>query len=427
MKKILLATLMLTLVVCSSKSIPVQLDETVQAYLTTKRLAVSDSLLQAVKQSGVQADAVYDILQKGILYPPMTSGAQAVDLLNSDGRVRSLGILVPQNYDPTRAYPLMVWLHGGVNGVHPHKGTYAYRSFMRDSLTTDRFIISITGEKGATWFDAQGFDNINQGVQYIKQHYHIDDNRVVLAGISDGGTGGYFQGVLNAGPYAGFVCMSSYPAMMAKMKMPMYMHNMRHSSWFIIHTGKDRLYPQSIVKEYVKFFSYMQIPLAGKFYRDKGHDLGGFRDDALPAVYAWMDTLSRVVPDTINWSADRIEAGRLEWIQMEDLGPSPHDFNFAPTEPALKKFSISSPYSSRIRAIRTGNTVRIFSNNVRKFSLLIAPDQFDLQQKIEVYANGALVFNSKVSTDATWMLRDFKQYRDRTRIYTARLLINLME
>ena len=43
------------------------------------------------------------------------------------------------------------------------------------------------------WSDAQ-VDNLRGILDAVKRTYNVDENRVVLSGVSDGGTGAYFVG-----------------------------------------------------------------------------------------------------------------------------------------------------------------------------------------------------------------------------------------
>ena len=74
---------------------------------------------------------------------------------------------------------------------------------------------------------------------------------------------------------------------------------------------------------------------------------------------------------------------------------------------------------------RRGNEVEVFTSGVRKFTLLLSPSQFNLDEIIRVRANGRVVFEGrvpkKIETLMNWALID----RDRTMLYLSELTIDL--
>jgi hypothetical protein len=81
--------------------------------------------------------------------------------------------------------------------------------------------------------------------------------------------------------------------------------------------------------------------------------------------------------------------------------------------------------TGRIELERRGNEVQVATSGVRKFTLLLSPSQFNLNESIRVSVNGHVVFEGRVprrtETLVEWALRD----RDRTMLYLAELTIDL--
>jgi hypothetical protein len=81
--------------------------------------------------------------------------------------------------------------------------------------------------------------------------------------------------------------------------------------------------------------------------------------------------------------------------------------------------------TGRVELERKGNEVEVWTSGVRRFTLLLSPSQFNLDQAIRVTANGRVVFEGTVpkrtETLVEWALRD----RDRTMLYLAELSIDL--
>lgn len=101
-------------------------------------------------------------------------------------------LYVPESYEPTRARPLVVAMHGGSgNG-----GAFLW-SWLREARTRD-FILLAPTAAGSTWSllepDVDG-DNIDRMVTEVAGRWSIDPARMLLTGMSDGGTFTYVLGL----------------------------------------------------------------------------------------------------------------------------------------------------------------------------------------------------------------------------------------
>jgi hypothetical protein len=79
--------------------------------------------------------------------------------------------------------------------------------------------------------------------------------------------------------------------------------------------------------------------------------------------------------------------------------------------------------SGRVDLRRTGNRVDARTRGVAAFTLLLSPDQFDLDRPVTVVVNGRTVFDGIVQRDVrtllTWAARD----NDRTMLFAGALQI----
>jgi membrane-associated protease RseP (regulator of RpoE activity) len=83
--------------------------------------------------------------------------------------------------------------------------------------------------------------------------------------------------------------------------------------------------------------------------------------------------------------------------------------------------------SGRVDLVRVGNRVNVTSRGVGAFTLLLSPDQFDMDRAVTVVANGRTVFEGLVRKDIrtllTWAARD----NDRTMLFAAELHVNVAQ
>ena len=79
--------------------------------------------------------------------------------------------------------------------------------------------------------------------------------------------------------------------------------------------------------------------------------------------------------------------------------------------------------SGRIDLIRTGNRVEAKSRGVAAFTLLLSPDQFDLNRAVTVVVNGRTVFDGIVQSDIRTLLKWATRDNDRTMLFAAELRV----
>lgn len=77
----------------------------------------------------------------------------------------------------------------------------------------------------------------------------------------------------------------------------------------------------------------------------------------------------------------------------------------------------------RVELEQRRNTVTAFTRGVRRFTLLISPEQFDFTQPITVIVNGVTAFDGRVEPDVATLLRWAAADQDRTALYGAALEI----
>jgi hypothetical protein len=79
--------------------------------------------------------------------------------------------------------------------------------------------------------------------------------------------------------------------------------------------------------------------------------------------------------------------------------------------------------SGRIDLIRTGNRVDAKSRGVAAFTLLLSPDQFDLNRAVTVVVNGRTLFDGIVQRDIRTLLKWAARDNDRTMLFAAELQV----
>ena len=95
-----------------------------------------------------------------------------------------------------------------------------------------------------------------------------------------------------------------------------------------------------------------------------------------------------------------------------------------PAPPARQAFPHPEP-SGRVQLARDGNDILVVTRGVRRYTLLLSPEQFDFTQPVRVTTNEVLSFEGMVEPSPETLLRWAARDRDRTMLFGAELDIEV--
>ena len=91
-----------------------------------------------------------------------------------------------------------------------------------------------------------------------------------------------------------------------------------------------------------------------------------------------------------------------------------------PAPPGRTAFPRPAP-AGRVQLLRNGNEIAVATRGVRRYTLLLSPEQFDFSQPIRVTTNDLPSFEGVVEPDPAVLLRWAARDRDRTMLFGAEL------
>jgi hypothetical protein len=331
---------------------------------------------------------------------------------------------VPQAYDPSRKYQVRFQLHGGVMRAE---------SSLRGDGTVrlagaEQIYVMPAGWNDAPWWSDAQVGSLRAILEDVKRDYNVDENRVVVSGVSDGGTGAFYVAMRDTTPYAAFLPLNGYvlvlrnPAL--EIRASLFLNNLRNKPLYIVNGGKDPLYPIDGVEPSIAYMNGLGVAITYRPQPDAGHDTSwwpALKDD----FERFVETHPRVpLPDTLTWEvSDTRTLNRAHWLVIDALGASPSDGGLDEPNVSGGQRVFPNPKSGRVDLVRKGNTVTASTRGVKEFTLLLSPDQFDFAQNVVVRVNGRAAFDARVErsvdTLRKWAARD----NDRTMLFAAEIKI----
>lgn len=391
---------------------------------------------EAFRRAGATIDDVVSGLEAGRPYSSEVRKGQVDQTRRgTDGTPHPYRLLVPPTYDPGRSYEVRVYLHGGVGRPAWGSGGRWWRDSQRLEHK-DQIAVFPAAWSGSQWWEASQAENLDAILHRLKRTYNVDDNRIHLFGISDGGTGVWFQAFRNPTPWATFLPFIGHPAVLSNRRMgtdgDMFVRNLVNRPFFVVTGDHDRLYPTSSVVPFLLLFQEAGAKLYHRPQADGGHDVRFWESEA-PYIEAFLQAHPRdPLPDRLWWETERTDRyHRLHWLVVDELGEVEGESRLeawnslsSETESTAEAFPRRGA-SGRLEAQREGNTFHIRSEGVRSFTLLLAPKEIDFARPVRVEVNNHTLFSGKVEASLEPLLQWAFRDQDRSMLFTAELEIEI--
>lgn len=411
------------------------LDAALQAFWDATDVPAAERAGRAIVALGPSASEMYGRLTRGRTYQARPTGG--VELPT---RIRGVAhdnvVEIPRGYDPRRAWPLRVTLHGGVGREAPAPGDPPARPLRDRTPIEGEIVLHPRAWSESAWWTPGQVDNVARLIARVRRDYNVDESRTYVTGISDGGTGVYFLAMRDATPWAACLPLNGHPAVIANPDTgadgQLHAGNAVNCPMRAVNGGLDPLYPAASVAPLIEMFRRAGGPVEFQVYPGAGHNVNWWPDER-PRYEAFLAAHRREAhPGRISWETERTDRyHRFRWLVIDGLGRRPSDVAledvnaFSPTPGLERRLFDRARASGRVDAVRRGNRFEVTTRGVRTFTLLLSPDVIDFAEPVRVIVNGRLahdhVVQQDVSTLVAWAARD----QDRTMLYTASLQISV--
>jgi pimeloyl-ACP methyl ester carboxylesterase len=380
-------------------------DSDTQEELKERILARPDATLEQVTE----------IIQSGEDYANVSVGIFPGQRIRIKGQTYSYGLYVPQSYDPSVSFPLIICLHGaGFSG-----DSYLERWVPR--LKQGYILACPTISRGA-WWTRQGEDLVFATLHAVRARYHIDPDRVFLTGMSNGGIGAWIIGMHHAEVFAGVAPMASgidevlYP----------FLDNLKQTSVYVIHGAQDQVMPVWLSRKLVKEMKRRNISHVYREHNRSHPHAGGhfFPREELPGLIQWFDQQRRnPLPSKLTVVRDATHLESFLWVRIDAT-----DRIAAFTDDLIDSQDeyIKKGIYARLQAeITEQNRIVVNTHRIRKFSLFLNKELVDLSAPVTVETNGRISFHGKVSPNLTTLLHQARLRQDPRLISPVQLVIDV--
>jgi phospholipase/carboxylesterase len=209
---------------------------------------------------------------------------ETVGLFHEGGEPGARGgysLYVPEYYAPSRAWPLVVALHGGAGN-----GRGFLWSWLRDARAHGAILAAPTAV-GDTWA-LQGEDrdtpNLARLVHDIRARWRIDPKRLLLTGMSDGGTFSYVSGLEAGSPFTHLApAAAAFHPMLAAFADA---DRLRGLPIHIAHGVHDWMFPVDMAREARATLAAAGARVTYREVEDLAHC---YPVELNPDILAWMD------------------------------------------------------------------------------------------------------------------------------------------
>jgi poly(3-hydroxybutyrate) depolymerase len=387
-------------------------------------------LVPDIVRSGVTFDEASRRLKAGRPYAANVPKGIVRSSYQAGGREFFYAVNVPDSYDPAQRYQVRIQLHGGVSREsNKPRGDGSIGAL----AGAEQIYILPTAWADAMWWSPAQLENLNTILDTVKRTYNVDENRVVLSGVSDGGTGAFYLAMKATTPFASFLPLNGSMLVLRSEDLAVgdvFPTNLRNKPFFIVNGGRDPLYPTSHVGPYVEHLKAKGVDIVYKPQPSGVHNTAWW-----PEVKDSFEAFVRghprsPLPETLTWETSGTPYdNRAHWLVIDKLGPNSRkdpelsDVNLL-TDGGPMLFDNTRP-SGRVDLARSGNTVTASARGVAEFTLLLSPDAFDFSKPVKVEANGRVVFNGRVDPSVATLLKWAARDNDRTMLFAAELTVKL--
>ena len=229
-------------------------------------------------------DALLGRIEAGMRAVAGADDAPVIGMMNANNSRKERGgfsLYVPEYYTPGEAWPLVVALHGGSG----HGADFLW-TWLREARSRGFILLSPTARDGTWSLMGEDIDAgpIHQMVEYVCEHWNVDRERVLLTGMSDGGTYTTLLGLAEGSPFTALAALCGVFHPMNQLNGNMA--RVPGRKVYLLHGALDWMFPAETARA-----AYDQLLAAGAdvTYREVPDLSHTYPRDENDAILRWFD------------------------------------------------------------------------------------------------------------------------------------------
>ncbi len=393
---------------------------------------LKEKLSKELIKQNIDFDTLFCSLKQGKFYSSdVQKGFLEHNFKNKYGIEHPNIIFIPYKYDPKKKYQVNIFLHGAVSSFDMNqirrsinRPDTSWRSVNKICLFPASWVFS-------KWWNYSQYENISKLIGYIKESYNVNENDIYMNGISDGAAGLFYLSNFYQTPFSCYLPFIGSMHMLNKVpNKQFYMNNYQGLSFFVVNGRKDEIFDIQSVIPYVNELKIVTKDVKFFVVDSSKHNTNWY-PVLKDSIKGFISTHKRnPFPNYIYYATEKPDTfGRKFWVVIDKIGRMKNEYTADSNRIKFYNQSTSTLNHTRlfgqIEVVKTGNTVNVRTQNVKKYTLLISPDFFDLSKPITVFTNNNLSFDGMLTKDIRTLIKYNIMDNDRTMLYSTELQIKV--
>lgn len=190
-------------------------------------------------------------------------------------------LYVPEHLDPTKPAPLVIAMHGGTG----HGADFLW-SWLREARTRGFILLSPTSQQD-TWSlmgEEHDLQPLLGMLKFVKDGWNIDDEHILLTGMSDGGTYSLIAGCQDNSPFTHLAPFSG--VLHPDLVMTGQIRFAANRQVYLVHGTDDWMFPLEMA-----YMANQQLTESGAqvTFREIQGLTHSFARNELPHLFRWFD------------------------------------------------------------------------------------------------------------------------------------------
>ena len=293
---------------------------------------------QGILNTNVAFDEAYARLKSGREYP--AQAPRGIVRLSHHFAAGDFGytIEVPDTYTPSRKYQVRVQLHGGVMGRTD--GNIRGSGSIGSLAGAEQIYVMPNSWQDAPWWSDAQIENMRAILDGLKRTYNVDENRVVLSGVSDGATANYYFAMRDTTPFASFLTLNGALAVLQNdslgIRPELFPQNLVNKPFFMVNGARDPLYPADLVEPYIEHMVQGGVEVLYHQRPEGVHNTAWWPEEKDAFETFVREHPRKPLPDRLTWETDMAgDTNRAHWLVINALAKTLG----APLKPDLNEFS----------------------------------------------------------------------------------------